>query len=366
MKRSISPDAAGRRGVVPHFSGDPASGDPAGKVALRSLLEGMAGIDTSHEDACVRKFQAEGVMPDPATRDGAAEAQLILHWCTDHGLVDPFLTAARAYGAQAQPLGVSRYHGQGVDLEFENIAAQECPFFIGVLPRCPEITGIELPIPSDPAQAGELAQALGDNIGLNSLTLYVHENAPLEAGALARLFSHPTARARPLADLDIIVKAATADIDAGDWTRRLCNSLSRHLMAKAACLTLPWSDELLGWLMEASRESSCLSSLDLRGNLQGCAMLQELVVDALQRPDCKLTSLSFTNATFDRELAAALIEAVEKNTSLTHLHLGETDLTTEAFKRVTVALERNKALAGRVIQQNHGLQGFFFSGLSQM
>jgi len=366
MKRSISPDAAGRRGVVPHFSGDPASGDPAGKAELRSLLEGMAGIDTSHEDACVRKFQAEGVMPDPATRDGAAEAQLILHWCTDHGLVDPFLTAARAYGAQAQPLGVSRYHGQGVDLEFENIAAQECPFFIGVLPRCPQITGIELPIPSDPAQAGELAQALGDNIGLNSLTLYVHENAPLEAGALARLFSHPTARARPLVDLEIIVKTAPADINAGDWTRRLCNSLSRHLMAKAACLTLPWSDELLGWLMEASRDSPHLSSLDLRGDLRGCAKLQELVVDALQRPDCKLTSLSFTNAAFNRELAAAVIEAVEKNTSLTHLHLGETDLTTEAFKRVTVALERNKALAGRVIQQNHGLQGFFFSGLSQM
>ncbi|KQU81541.1 hypothetical protein ASE08_15360 [Rhizobacter sp. Root16D2] len=325
----------------------------------------MAHIDTSHEDPCVQTFQAQGVMPDPATRAGAADAQLVLHWCADHGLDDLFLMGAKAFNAQAQPPGVSRYRGQGIDLEFEDIAAEERPFFIGVLPGCPEITGIELPIPSDPEQAAELAQALGDNIGLNSLKLHVDENAPPEAGALVRLFSHPTARARPLAELEIIVTAAPADLDAGEWKRRLCSSLSTHLMANAACLTLPWCDELLGWLMEASQESPCLSSLELRGNLQGCTQLRKLVVDALQHPDCKLRSLSFANAAFNQALADALIGAVETNTSLLQLHLGDTELTNEAFGRLTAALQRNQALARQAFQQRHGLQGVF-SGLSQM
>lgn len=360
MKRSISRDATPPRRLVPHFSGD-----PAGKAELQRVLEGMAGIDTSREDACVRTFQAEGIMPNPATREGAADAECILYWCAGRELVDPFLMAAKAYDAQAHPPGTSHYRGQGVDLELEKIAPKKLPFFIAVLPGCPEITSIELPIPSDPAQADDLARALGDNIGLNSLTLYVHEKAPLEADALARLFSHPTARARPLAELEIIVTAMPANINAGDWTRRLCDSLSRHLMAKAVCLTLPWSDELLGWLMEASLESPCLSSLDLRGSLQGCAKLRNLVVDALQSPACKLTSLSFTNAAFDEKLADAVIGAVEKNTSLLHLYLGETELTTEAFQRLTAALERNQALAKRVFQQRHGLHGVF-SGPSLM
>jgi hypothetical protein len=356
MKRSISLDTAPSRRLVPHFSGD-----PAGKAELQRVLEGMAGIDTSREDACVRTFQAEGIMPNPARFEGAADAQFILYWCADHELVDPFLTAAKAYDAQAHPPGTSRYRGHGIDLEFENIAPKKLHFFIDVLPGCPEITSIELPIPSSPAQAGKLAQALGDNIGLNSLTLYVHEKAPLKAGALARLFSHPTARDKPLAELEIIVKAAPADTDTDtdDWRRRLCGSLSKHLMAEAVWLTLPWSDELLGWLMQASRESPCLSSLDLSGNFQDCTTLQDLVVDALQRPDCKLTSLSLTGATFEQESADAVIEAVEKNTSLRHLHLGETELTAEASKRMTAALERNRALAERVYKQIHGWHGFF-------
>lgn len=370
-----------------HFVPD-CSGNPAAESLRLRLIAGMTHLDTSQEDGCVQQFQSSLTMPNP--RRYPADALLVLFWCADHGLGDQFQQAALTYGACMHPPDVNRFAGAGIDLELEDITRQQLDFFIATLPRCPQIKGIELPIPETPEQAGRLADALARNTGLHWLQLSAPDTTPLDSAALVRLFSHPTARAPALHEVRIHVE----DEPAGDapWMPALCDALSSHLSTGSARLSLPWSDEGAGQLRAALLASPGLGSLSVDGmssgqlavllspaaggprragsafhaweqprtiaegrplrlSVSGLGItdpdgLKALLVRTVQKPGCMLKSLAFPDATFDAGLVEALIPALRRNTSLIELDLGNTPLGVRQRQAIddVLRLNRNAAL----------------------
>jgi hypothetical protein len=320
------------------------SGNPAAAAQTQRLIDGMAAVDTSLEEQCVRDFQRSATMPNPAVE--AAGAQLVLCWCADNGLFDPFRLAAKAYDACAHEPEVNRFRGEGVELEFEleHITPENLEFFIRVLPHCPQIKGIELPIQSTPGQAERLADALAHNQGLNRLELYASDEAPPDSGTLDQLFSHPTRRVKALSEL-IISLTHEPDGNAA-WMPALCNALSTHLHAKSVWLTLPsWSAERLRLLGDAIRANPSLSSLTLCGPIADSAMLKDVLADALRNQACKLTTLSLPDATFDAECVNEVIMAIRANGSLVSLDLGDTPLSIPQREAIDGLLQRNREAA---------------------
>jgi hypothetical protein len=286
-------------------------------------------------------------MPDPETNP--ANAQFKLCGYADKGLREKFLRGAEAYSAPDRP-GVNRFHGKGIELEFEreHVTPENLDFFIDVLPDCPQITGIELPIPATSGQAERLAKALARNSGLKWLQLYVSGKAPPDSTVLHWLFSHQAARANALSELRIDIEDGPAGDT--DWMRPLCHALSTHLQAESAQLTVPWTDgrlKLLGDTICTSR----LSSLTLGGSLTGFGTLH--LLDALKNSGGQLASLSFPDSHFDKAAVDAVITAIGYISSLTELKLGKTLLTSDQAKSVTTTLEHNK----KNIESWHFLSG---------
>jgi hypothetical protein len=162
-------------------------------------------------------------MPDPETHP--ADAQLKLCGYADKGQHEKFLRGAEAYSASDRP-GVNRFHGKGIELEFEreHVTPENLDFFIDVLPDCPQITGIELPIPATSGQAERLANALARNSGLDWLQLHGSEKAPPDSTVLHWLFSHQAARAKALSEVRIDIRDGPAGDT--DWMRPLCPDTS--------------------------------------------------------------------------------------------------------------------------------------------
>jgi hypothetical protein len=315
--------------------------DPATSSERQRLIDGMARIDTSTEDVAIRHFQGTGNMPD--LEKDPAGAWAVVTWCLDHQVVDQFLLAAQAYGKPRRHANLHHLAGERVELEFkrEHITPEHVEFFIAVLPRCPQIKAIELPIPATSAQASRLAKALELNSGLKRLELHMSEAAPADSTTVWKLFSHYNARASALSELRIDMK----DKPAGDtdWMRALCEALSTHLRTESARLTLPWRDGHLKLLAQAILASPCLSSLILGGDVPNFGMQDFL--PALENPACQLTSLSFPDSSFDQAVVEMVIKAVERNRSLTQLDLGETPLTPGQREQIATALWNNKNIA---------------------
>lgn len=325
MKRSL--DAPPPRSFVPNCSGQPAA-----EAWLQRLIAGMAHVDTSEEEACVGRFQSDAIIPDPRTN--ADDAQLVLRWCAENGLGDQFRAVAKTYGAPAHGPEVDSLL-ESVDLTFDGIAPQYLDFFIATLTRCPQLKGIDLPIPATREQAKRLAEALACNSCLKRLQLHVSEKAPPDSTVLQGLFSHHTARVDPLSEVRIDIK----DEPAGDtdWMMALRDALSTHLKAESAHLTLPWTNGRLKLLGDAIRTSPCLSSLTLGGNLTGFGALQ--LLNALKNSGGQLESLSFLGS-FDEALIDTMIATVGYIPSLTRVYLGNTP-TPEQKKSLTTMLERH-------------------------
>ena len=345
MKRTL--DASPPRHFVPG-----GSGNPAAAAETERLIAGMAAFDTSQEEACVRDFQRDATIPNPAV--DAADAQLVLCWCADHDLFDPFRLVAKTYDACVQPTDVNRFRGEGIELEFErgHITPENLGFFIRVLPHCPQIKGIELPIPSTPEQARRLAEALAHSNGLDRLELYASDAHPPDSGTLVRLFSHATPRTKALSGLSIRLTHEPGGNEA--WMPALRDALSTHLKAESAWLTLPWSAERLRLLGDAIRSNPSLSSLTLGGPIADSATLQDLLADALQNPACKLTSLSFPGATFDAAFVDEVIMAIRANESLISLDLGNTPLSPAQGEAIASLLQRNREVGARAFMANLG------------
>jgi hypothetical protein len=345
MKRTL--DASPPRHFVPGGSGNPAAAAQA-----QRLIAGMAAFDTSQEEACVRDFQRDATMPNPAVNP--AEAQLVLCWCADHDLFDPFRLVAKTYDACVQPTGVNRFRGEGVELEFEreHITPENLEFFLRVLPHCPQIKGIELPIPSTPEQAQRLAEALARSNGLDRLELCASDAAPPDSGTLVRLFSHATPRTKALSGLSIHLTHEPGSNEA--WMPALRDALSTHLMAESVWLTLPWSADRLRLLGDAIRANRSLSSLTLGGAIEGSATLKDLLADALRNPACKLTSLSFPRAAFDAAFVDEVILAIRANDSLVSLDLGTTPLSPAQGEAIATLLQRNREAGARAFMANLG------------
>lgn len=327
------------------------SGNPAAAAQTQRLIEGMAALDTSLEEECVRHFQSSATMPNPAVE--AADAQLVLCWCADNGLFDQFQLAAKVYDACVHDPEVNRFRDEGVELEFEleHITPDNLEFFIRVLSHCPQIKGIELPIPSTPEQAGRLADALAHNTGLDRLALYASEAAPPDSGALVRLFSHATPRIKALSELSIHLRQEPGGNAA--WMPALSDALSTHLKAESVWLTWPcWSTERLRWWGDTIRANPLLSSLTLRGPIVDSATMKDVLTDALQNPACKLTSLSFPDATFDAEFVDQLIMAIRANNALISLDLGDTPLSAPQGEAIAALLLRNREVAKRASMAN--------------
>ena len=301
---------------------------------LQEVIAGMAHVDTSQEDLCVRNFQSRVIVPDPRTN--ADKAQLVLRWCVNNGLGEQFREALKTYDALA-PRREGGDWLESVDLTIGGVAPEKLPFFIAVLPHCPQIKDIDLPLPATSGGAKRLAEALSRNSGLKRLQLHVSEKAPPDSTVLHWLFSHHTARANALSEVRIDIK----DKPAGDtdWMPPLCHALSTHLQAESAQLTLPWDDRALKLLGSAVSTSRCLSSLTLGGNVTGSGTL--LMLGALKNSGGQLKSLSFPDSSFDKERVDEVIEALGYIQSLTQLDLGNTLLTADQKKSITTMLERN-------------------------
>ncbi|WP_457336200.1 hypothetical protein [Rhizobacter sp. P5_C2] len=274
---------------------------------LQEVIAGMAHVDTSQEDLCVRNFQSRVIVPDPRTN--ADKAQLVLRWCVNNGLGEQFREALKTYGALA-PRREGGDWLESVDLTIGGIAPEKLPFFIAVLPHCPQIKGIDLPIPATSEQAAALADALARNSGLNRLELHASETAPLDSTALFQLFSHPAKRAGTLKEFRIHVK----DEPAGDtdWVQALCEAIATRLQTESAQLTLPWTSTRLTALFDA---------------IAGA---------------CPLKSLSFPGCSFDEDMVDAVITTLGHNQSLTQLDLGDTPRTAGQRDKIDTVLWNNR------------------------